>query len=68
VSADVLAGSTSPAAVRGRAGFAGRLRRPVTTMEIAEAAALGDLAAAMCVITRLVPAGDVGILLQCHLA
>jgi energy-coupling factor transporter ATP-binding protein EcfA2 len=63
VSADVLAGSTSPAAVRGRAGFAGRLRRPVTTMEIAEAAALGDLAAAMCVITRLVPAGDVGILL-----
>jgi energy-coupling factor transport system ATP-binding protein len=32
-------------------------------MEIAEAAALGDLAAAMCVLTRLVPAADVGILL-----
>jgi energy-coupling factor transport system ATP-binding protein len=32
-------------------------------MEIAEAAALGDLAAAMCVITRLVPAGDIGTLL-----
>jgi energy-coupling factor transporter ATP-binding protein EcfA2 len=32
-------------------------------MEIAEAAALGDLAAAMCVLTRLVPAGDIGTLL-----
>ncbi|GAA5125760.1 hypothetical protein GCM10023320_40580 [Pseudonocardia adelaidensis] len=32
-------------------------------MEIAEGAALGDLAAAMCVLTRLVPAGDAGTLL-----
>jgi energy-coupling factor transporter ATP-binding protein EcfA2 len=62
VSAGVLPDPASPA-LRGRAGFAGRLRRSVTTMEIAEAAALGDLAAAMCVLTRLVPAGDIGTLL-----
>ncbi len=62
MSAGVLPGpaSTSQGAIR---GYVRRLRRPVSTMEIAEAAALGDLAAAMCVLTRLVPAGDVGILL-----
>jgi energy-coupling factor transporter ATP-binding protein EcfA2 len=65
VSADVLAGPARPtlAAGPGQAGFAGRLRRSVTTVEIAEAAALGDLAAAMCVLTRLVPAGGLGVLL-----
>jgi energy-coupling factor transporter ATP-binding protein EcfA2 len=62
VSADVLPNpaSTSQAVLR---GYARRLRRPITTMEMAEAVALGDLAAAMCVLTRLVPAGDIGILL-----
>jgi energy-coupling factor transport system permease/ATP-binding protein len=61
VSAGVLPNpaSSRPVAIRGP----GRLRRSVTTMEIAEAAALGDLAAAMCVLTRLVPAGDIGTLL-----
>ena len=38
-------------------------RRPVTVAEIAEAAALGDLAAALSVLTRLVPAAGVGVLL-----
>ena len=41
----------------------GSRRRPLTVAEIAEAAALGDLAAAMSVLTRLVPAGGVGVLL-----
>ena len=65
MSADVLAGPARPtlAAGPGRARSAGRLRRSVTTVEIAEAAALGDLAAALCVLTRLVPAGGVGVLL-----
>jgi energy-coupling factor transporter ATP-binding protein EcfA2 len=64
VSAGVLPNPASPSpTLRGPAGFAGRRRQPITTMEIAEAAALGDLAAATCVLTRLVPAGDVGILL-----
>ena len=39
------------------------LRRPVTVVEIAEAAALGDLAAAMSVLSRLIPAGGIGVLL-----
>ena len=65
VVSDVLAGPARPtlAAGPGRARSAGRLRRSVTTVEIAEAAALGDLAAALCVLTRLVPAGGVGVLL-----
>ena len=38
-------------------------RQPVTVAEIAEAAALGDLVAAMSVLARLVPAGGIGVLL-----
>jgi hypothetical protein len=41
----------------------GSRRRPLTVAEIAEAAALGDLVAAISVLTRLVPAGGVGVLL-----
>ena len=38
-------------------------RQPLTVAEIAEAAALGDLVAAMSVLARLVPAGGIGVLL-----
>ncbi|HEX8519244.1 MAG TPA: DUF2232 domain-containing protein [Pseudonocardia sp.] len=49
--------------LRGRTGLAAGRRRPATVTEIAEAAALGNLAAAMAVLTRLVPAQGVGVLL-----
>jgi energy-coupling factor transport system ATP-binding protein len=65
VSGGVLAdrtGRSVPAGGRWPAGAA-RLHRTLTTREIAEAAALGNLAAAMCVLTRLVPTGGAGVLL-----
>ncbi len=46
-----------------RTGLATRPHRPVTVTQIAEAAAMGNLAAALSVLTRLVPAEGVGVLL-----
>lgn len=65
VSADVFADPSRASLPprEGQAKFAGRRRSSVSTVEIAEAAAFGDLAAALCVLTRLVPAGPVGVML-----